>query len=121
MNINMPMPDYGIMPIRRGRGRPPKNQSEIDMNSKISLHAGIQREFVCQLCSKTYLSSPALYLHMKIKHQQQSVDSALAQQTAHMMGNDTAEKVILPEGLQRRGRGRPKRNSLESFGIPSSN
>jgi len=78
MNINMPMPDYAI-PIRRGRGRPPKNQTEIDMNSVLSGRAGIQREFICQLCCKTYLSSPALYLHMKIKHQQQSVDNALAQ------------------------------------------
>lgn len=41
MNINMPMPDYGIMPIRRGRGRPPKNATEIDMNSTISSHAGL--------------------------------------------------------------------------------
>jgi len=30
---------------------------------------GQQRDFVCQMCGKTYLSNPALYLHMKIKHQ----------------------------------------------------
>jgi len=26
------------------------------------------KDFKCQMCGKTYLSNPALYLHMKIKH-----------------------------------------------------
>ena len=28
------------------------------------------KEFQCTKCGKTYLSNPALYLHMKIKHVQ---------------------------------------------------
>ncbi len=46
---------------KRGRGRPPKTGS---------MHDGVpeNREFLCQLCGKAYLSNPALYLHQKIKH-----------------------------------------------------
>jgi hypothetical protein len=28
----------------------------------------VNKEFQCAKCGKTYLSNPALYLHMKIKH-----------------------------------------------------
>ena len=54
-------------PIRRGRGRPPKPINQMEMPGGGEGADG-SREFVCQLCNKTYLSNPALYLHMKIKH-----------------------------------------------------
>lgn len=39
-----------------------------------------------------------------------------------MLGGEPSEKIILPDGLQRRGRGRPRRNNiLETFGLPNSN
>jgi len=45
--------------LKRGRGRPPKGSSDLQPEN---------RDFECQVCGKTYLSNPALYLHMKIKH-----------------------------------------------------
>ena len=44
---------------KRGRGRPPKSAQNDSMEN---------REFPCQMCGKAYLSNPALYLHMKLKH-----------------------------------------------------
>ena len=44
---------------KRGRGRPPK-AAALDMSCP--------RDFRCQICNKTYLSNPALYLHVKTKH-----------------------------------------------------
>ena len=44
---------------KRARGRPPKAAAEAMADS---------REFACQMCGKAYLSNPALYLHMKLKH-----------------------------------------------------
>ena len=52
-----------------------------------SVQNGVGRDFLCQICGKSYLSSPALYLHMKTKHVQ-------------ALGNQAEVK---------RGRGRPKR------------
>lgn len=45
--------------VKRGRGRPPKGSDGFQPEN---------REFQCQVCGKSYLSNPALYLHMKIKH-----------------------------------------------------
>lgn len=75
-------------PIKRGRGRPPKQPTTPDNPAAANGHNA--RDFLCQLCGKTYLSNPALYLHMKVKH-------------------------IQGEGKQvnqeyKRGRGRPRKN-----------
>lgn len=73
-------------PVKRGRGRPPKSaQSELLEN----------REFVCQLCGKAYLSNPALYLHMKIKH------TNVMQTISNNPGAST--------GGERKARGRPRK------------
>ena len=50
------------------------------------------RDFKCSFCSKTYLSYPALYTHMKTKHS---------------TGPD-GQQLLLNSG---RGRGRPKKNA----------
>lgn len=75
-------------PAKRGRGRPPRN---LDLSSGIN-PLNQTRDFVCQMCGKTYLSSPALYLHMKIKHQQ-------------------GEGKPIGPMPSRRGRGRPRKGA----------
>lgn len=57
--------------------------------SKNDLHG---RDYKCSFCSKTYLSYPALYTHMKTKHS---------------TGPD-GEQLLLNSG---RGWGRPKKNA----------
>ena len=59
--------------IKRGRGRPPKTDmyggSGKDMYGQdMSQMRPQTKDFQCTQCGKTYLSNPALYLHMKIKH-----------------------------------------------------
>ncbi len=80
---------------RRGRGRPPKmglmfNQDNPEMSS---VNNG--RDFMCSICGKTYLSNPALYLHMKVKHIQGE-------------GREI-------NGEFKRGRGRPKKNVRKHY------
>eukprot|EP00347_Sterkiella_histriomuscorum_P022729 403337381 len=80
---------------KRGRGRPPRAaavEAQVLNNIYENIYRpqnGVGRDFLCQLCGKSYLSSPALYLHMKTKHVQ-------------------AESRQL-NGEYKRGRGRPKR------------
>ena len=58
-----------LTPSKRGRGRPPRYAAGVPGNNEIPKEAGIiTRDFLCQICGKTYLSNPALYLHMKVKH-----------------------------------------------------
>lgn len=78
---------------RRGRGRPPKCIPSSIISAEQFKDANgnmIQRDFLCQICGKTYLSNPALYLHMKVKH---------IQGEGRELG-----------GEYKRGRGRPKKN-----------
>lgn len=55
---------------------------------------------MCNLCGKTYLSSPALYLHMKIKHQE-DMDKKEK--------NDQAQQVGPNGQLRPKARGRPRK------------
>ena len=79
---------------KRSRGRPPKMGSVFNPdNPEIRDGGQLGRDFMCSICGKTYLSNPALYLHMKVKH-------------------------IQGEGRQidgefKRGRGRPKKNVIK--------
>jgi len=56
------------------------------------LEANQSRDHHCQYCGKSYLSAPALYLHVKSKH----IPSSSVQ--------------VHPDG--KRGRGRPRRNGV---------
>jgi hypothetical protein len=75
--------------VKRGRGRPPKGSDGFQPEN---------REFQCQVCGKSYLSNPALYLHMKIKH----VSPQQQQQQAAAMSS------VMHAG-EKKGRGRPRK------------
>jgi hypothetical protein len=80
-----------LSPLKRGRGRPPKNAAGIPYSQCSQDNPNIiTRDFLCTICGKTYLSNPALYLHMKVKHIQ--------------------ENNQMVNGEYKRGRGRPKKN-----------
>jgi hypothetical protein len=97
--------------IRRGRGRPPKDfmnmtgiqpqprplswyqQNKAKVETK---EEEVPSSFTCQLCSKTYDSAPALYLHIKMKHP----ETAKAQDQAKTENPD--------DDMLNKRRGRPR-------------
>ena len=93
--------------IKRGRGRPPKNPIDGAYGQIKSAdpygdaqQKAATKDFVCQYCGKTYLSNPALYLHIKIKH---------------------VQGEGMPMDTLKRGRGRPKKDIYGNYAPAQSN
>ena len=68
---------------KRQRGRPPKQMALIQPNPGSHLAGDSnqfrenERVFICDKCGKGYLSNPALYLHTKYKHKEQTDDNCI--------------------------------------------
>lgn len=73
--------------------QPHSSTPQMSRGKRRSKHDYVNRTFQCG-CGKSYLSYPALYTHVKNKHDGQQ-----------------PEGTLIPEKRKSRGRGRPRKNS----------
>ncbi len=75
--------------------QPQSSTPQTSKGKRRSKHDYVNRTFQCG-CGKSYLSYPALYTHVKNKHEGQQ-----------------PEGTVIPEKRKNRGRGRPRKGSNE--------